>query len=148
MYKSGINPVMIKPSAGKFGLVLSRLHIGAAGSISKLLTAMIYEVQSDQSEKPIGTAILDEEDVVDALGHLFNDATLSRVHLQWPGLADVYFQSEGVLEILKPRNKKVEEFLRKLVVKSACWYDSTMVIAHTDSKLVVDSLFKAGYTLE
>lgn len=80
-HKPGINPVTIRRRPGDPCLTLGRLHIGPGGGgpMVRTLTAVVHG--DDDGGKVEAHVVLDEDDFVAALGHLFPSGRLAAAHL-------------------------------------------------------------------
>ena len=92
MNKIGINPVTIRPqppynSAGSNQVTFGRLGIGVGGRMTRTFQVVISPHTDHPAAQDMHIAILSEEQVIAALGHLFPAGELSAAHLDNPANA-------------------------------------------------------------
>ncbi len=84
MNKQPINPVTIQPTQKRaFALTIGRMHVGVGGQpMDKLVTFVIWDttIPPEQAMLKACHAVIDEDQLVDALGHLFPHGELSKAH--------------------------------------------------------------------
>lgn len=96
MPKEGINPVTIRPLDTHPGnaVTLARLHVGTDEKMIKTFSVAVFDeaeveaARKTEREPIMHMAVIDEDKVIEALGHLFPNAELQFAHLGY-GETDV-----------------------------------------------------------
>lgn len=84
--KQGINPVTIHPSRSdcKRSLTIGRLWVTRDANEPWIKNLVVSLYDPSNIEETIVMSVVDEENFVDALGHLFPNGELSRCHEEAP----------------------------------------------------------------
>lgn len=120
MARQGINPVSIRGldyrTQRKMAFAVSRMHVGVAGQIKKLVSICAYDDQEQPSEENIKAFLVaDEEHFVGGMMHLFPAGELDRledaplpIHTEMLDLL-----KEASLELTGETANKIRRFLER-----------------------------------
>lgn len=83
MSKNAINPVTIRPKMGDMQVVIGRLHLGVGPVMMKTVQIVITpkDTTADTINEKAAFAVIDEDQLIDALGHLFPAGELAQAHM-------------------------------------------------------------------